>query len=72
MTAKQAGADVFNYVRKKNYTAKQGVVTGVAATDHISGKEIHIKARSVIDCCGPWAARDDAFTDATPSRVGQN
>lgn len=66
MSAKQAGADVFNYVSKKEYTAEQGVVTGVIATDQLTGKDIQIKARSVIDCCGPWAARDETFVGTTP------
>ncbi|NOQ87376.1 MAG: FAD-dependent oxidoreductase, partial [Gammaproteobacteria bacterium] len=66
MSARQAGADVFNYVSKKDYTAEQGVVTGVTVTDQLTGEECQIKARSVIDCCGPWAARDETFTGTTP------
>ncbi|MCG6939238.1 MAG: FAD-dependent oxidoreductase [Gammaproteobacteria bacterium] len=66
MSARQAGADIFNYVRKKEYTVEQGAVTGVIATDQLSGEDIQINARSVVDCCGPWASRDEAFTGTTP------
>jgi len=68
MSAKQAGADVFNYVRKNEYTTEQGRVTGVTATDQLTGEDIHIKASAVIDCCGPWAARDEMFISSTPER----
>ncbi len=65
MSAKQAGADVYNYVRKDDYTAQQGVVTGITATDQLTGEKIVINAKAVIDCCGPWAARDKVFTRTT-------
>ncbi|MDX2505588.1 MAG: glycerol-3-phosphate dehydrogenase/oxidase [Gammaproteobacteria bacterium] len=68
MSAKQAGADVFNYVRKKNYTAEQGAVTGVSASDQLTGEDIHIIARAVIDCTGPWVAGDEAFTATTAEK----
>ena len=66
MSAKQAGADVFNYVRKTTYIAQQGAVTGLTAIDQLTGEEIIISARSVIDCCGPWAFDDETFNDTTP------
>lgn len=66
MSAKQAGADVFNYVRKMSYTTEQGVVTGLTAVDQLSDEEAHITARSIIDCSGPWAIRDEAFTTYAP------
>lgn len=65
MSAKQAGADVFNYVRKITYTAQQEAVTGLTAVDQLTGEEINISAKSVIDCCGPWAFDDEAFTETT-------
>jgi len=66
MSAKQAGADVFNNMRKKDYMTEQGVVTGVSATDQLTDEEIHITARAVIDCSGPWGARDEMFIGTTP------
>jgi len=66
MSAKQAGADVFNYMRKKDYLARQEVVTGVSATDQLTGENVRINSRSVIDCCGPWASRDEVFIGTTP------
>lgn len=62
MSAKQAGADVYNYVKKNGYTAEQGVITGVTATDQLTKEKVVINAKSVIDCCGPWASCDEVFT----------
>lgn len=66
MSAKQAGADVFNYVRKNQYISDQGMVTGVSATDQLTGETVHLSAKAVINCCGPWAASDEMFSGTTP------
>jgi len=65
MSAQRAGADVFNYVCKKNYISEQGKVTGLIVTDHFTGQDVQINAKSVVDCCGPWAVRDKAFIATT-------
>ncbi len=65
MSAKQAGADVFNYVRKESYTAEQGAITGITATDKLTDEKININAKTVINCCGPWASSDKVFLNTT-------
>ena len=65
MSAQRAGADVFNYVRKKNYISAQGKITGLIVTDHLTGQDVQINAKSVVDCCGPWAAWDKEFIATT-------
>jgi len=65
MSAQRAGADVFNYARKKSYLTEQGRITGLIATDQLTGEDFEIKAKAVIDCCGPWGVRDEAFVGTT-------
>lgn len=65
MSAQRAGADVFNYVRKKDYIAEQGKIKGLTVTDHFTGQDVQINAKSVVDCCGPWAALDKDFIGTT-------
>ena len=65
MSAQRAGADVFNYVRKKSYISVQGKITGLIVNDHFTGQDVQINAKAVVDCCGPWAARDQEFIGTT-------
>lgn len=57
MTAKEHGADVFNYLKCEDYltdTDTRGVC-GVLARDQLSGRQYEIAASAVVDCSGPWA-----------------
>lgn len=63
MSARKAGADVFNYLKKNKVIIKQGRACGVVADDRITGDEISVYSGAVIDCTGPWAARDKQFQD---------
>ena len=63
MSAVQAGADACNYMKKKEYIIDQGKVTGVIAEDGLSGEQLEITAQAVIDCSGPWVAKDLQFNN---------
>jgi len=52
--AADAGAHVVNYVRATGLLAHASRVRGVHARDELSGREIEIRARFVINAAGPW------------------
>jgi glycerol-3-phosphate dehydrogenase len=54
LTAAAHGAVVANYVSAKRLVIDGRSVTGVTATDHITGEEFAIRARSVLLARGPW------------------
>ena len=52
--AADAGAHVVNYVRATGLLAHRSRVRGVHARDELSGREIDLRARFVINAAGPW------------------
>ncbi|HJS89291.1 MAG TPA: FAD-dependent oxidoreductase [Steroidobacteraceae bacterium] len=52
--AADAGADVVNYVRATALLAQRSRIRGVHARDELSGREMEVRARSVINAAGPW------------------
>ena len=52
--AADAGADVVNYVRATGLLAQRSRIRGVHARDELSGREMEVRARSVINAAGPW------------------
>jgi glycerol-3-phosphate dehydrogenase len=61
LSAAGAGAQVANYVRATRLLISPragavGRVAGAAARDELSGAELEIRARVVLDATGPWAA----------------
>ncbi len=55
--AHQYGAACANYVEAIGVFKSGGKVRGVIARDVLSGKEIEVKARIVVNAAGPWADR---------------
>lgn len=53
--AHRAGAVCANYVEAIGVLRSEGKVRGVAARDVLSGKEMEVKARLVVNAAGPWA-----------------
>jgi glycerol-3-phosphate dehydrogenase len=49
------GAIVANYVEARRFILEGSRVTGVEATDRLTGDTLHIRARMVINAAGPWA-----------------
>ena len=52
--ASDAGAHVVNYVRATGLLAHRSRIRGVHARDELSGREIELRARFVINAAGPW------------------
>jgi len=52
--AADAGASVANYVRATGLLARNSRVRGVHARDELSGREMELRARHVINAAGPW------------------
>lgn len=53
-TAQKHNADAFNYVAAQDFIQDAGQVSGVFATDEITGEKLAIKSRLVINAAGPW------------------
>ena len=52
--AADAGAHVANYVRATGLLARHSRIRGVHARDELSGREMELRARFVINAAGPW------------------
>ncbi|MGH8199975.1 MAG: FAD-dependent oxidoreductase [Steroidobacteraceae bacterium] len=52
--AADAGAQVSNYVRATGLLAHRARIRGVHARDELSGREVELRARFVINAAGPW------------------
>lgn len=54
-TAVAHGAVCVNYIEATDFIYKEnGYVGGVIAKEHLSGKELTIKARRIVNAAGPW------------------
>jgi glycerol-3-phosphate dehydrogenase len=53
--AYKAGAVPLNYVEAIGLLKSQGKVRGVAVRDVLTGKELEVKAKLVVNAAGPWA-----------------
>ena len=52
--ASEAGAHVINYVRATGLLAHHSHIRGVHARDELSGREMELRAKFVINAAGPW------------------
>jgi glycerol-3-phosphate dehydrogenase len=64
--AVRAGACAANYVRAIGLTRLDGAIVGVQARDELTGAELDIRTRCVINATGPWVG--DWMGVATSSR----
>ncbi|GBD09789.1 Aerobic glycerol-3-phosphate dehydrogenase [Candidatus Thermoflexus japonica] len=56
LNAVRRGAAALNYVRVEGFLqSRSGAVEGVMARDQISGREIEVRARAVVNATGAWA-----------------
>lgn len=52
--AYQEGALLLNYLSFEDFIYTNGKITGVKAHDKVTGKNIEIQAKTVVNACGPW------------------
>ncbi len=63
-SAVSAGAEAANYVKAENYLLSDNRVYGIQAKDCISGEQLEIRAKAVVNMAGGW-------TDELLTRLGR-
>jgi len=53
-TAAELGAVIANYTEVTDFTTENGRLSGVVARDRLSGAELPVRGRVVINAAGPW------------------
>ncbi len=54
-SAFEKGATLLNYTECRNFIYDaDGKITGIKALDKVTGKELDIRATTVVNACGPW------------------
>jgi glycerol-3-phosphate dehydrogenase len=54
-SALEAGAQAANYLETTHFLVRHGRVLGVRARDVVSGDDVEVRGRLVINAAGPWA-----------------
>jgi glycerol-3-phosphate dehydrogenase len=49
------GADALSYVEATGLLVEDGAVRGIAAHDRVGGRELRLRARTVVNAAGPWS-----------------
>ena len=53
----EAGAQVANYVQATGFLKEKGQVIGVHVQDVLTGDHFEVRARVIVNTCGPWVNR---------------
>jgi glycerol-3-phosphate dehydrogenase len=61
LSAAQAGADVANYVEAIQFVTDGEQVSGIRAKDVLTGNEMDIRAKIVVNTAGPWVNQVSGF-----------
>jgi len=56
-TAKSNGAELLNYVEVTGLLQHDGVLSGAAVHDHVTGRDTEIHADLVVNATGPWSEK---------------
>src|SRR5687767_10228842 len=67
-TAAIHGADLLSYSEAHEFLYREDLITGVKATDHLSGEVFDIQAKVVVNAAGPWV---DELRDINKSKEGK-
>jgi glycerol-3-phosphate dehydrogenase len=54
LSAIQNGADAFNYLEMKNLIIRNGCAIGIVAFDNLSGQDVEVMGKMVVNTTGPW------------------
>jgi glycerol-3-phosphate dehydrogenase len=63
LSAKQQGADAFNYLAMKNLILQKGRSIGINAYDKLTGQELEVFGKIVVNTTGPWLNKLDQQID---------
>lgn len=66
LEAQRGGAVLMNYAAAHSLQTVQGRVTGLVVRDVLSGQEVTVQARAVVNATGAWADRLRAGVGAAP------
>jgi glycerol-3-phosphate dehydrogenase len=67
-TAVSYGADCLNYLKVTNFTYKNESISGIEATDQLTGESFQINATAVVSAAGPWV---DELREINRSKSGK-
>jgi glycerol-3-phosphate dehydrogenase len=72
-SAEQAGAQLANYTEVRGLIKEKDTVIGVEASDTLTGNQLQIRAKTVVNTCGPWVSSilDSLRGRATKESNGQ-
>jgi glycerol-3-phosphate dehydrogenase len=71
LAAKEEGALVANHCAVTGALRDGTRLVGVVATDRLSGDQIEVRARTIINATGPWSDATATLTDADTSAAGR-
>lgn len=66
LEAQRSGATLLNYVAVESLQTSNGKLTGVVASDQLTGHTYTVQARAVVNATGAWADRLRAGVGAAP------
>lgn len=69
-SAEQAGADLANYVEVTRFIQEGNCVTGVEAKDLLTGNQLNIRAKTVVNTSGPWINHVLDLLNRPPAKPG--
>jgi glycerol-3-phosphate dehydrogenase len=68
-SAEQIGAAVANYVKVTGFLQAGNCVTGVKVQDLLTGNQFEIRAKTVVNTCGPWLNRVLGLVKQQPAKI---
>jgi glycerol-3-phosphate dehydrogenase len=66
--ASEAGATVLNHASVRQLVMHEGQARGAVVVDHLTGQEVTVRARAVVNATGPWS--DEIRKLDSPERMG--
>lgn len=64
LSAEEAGATCLNYVSVESFVSENGKVCGARLKDELSGNEVEVRAKKIINAAGPWGEMVQKLTGA--------
>ncbi len=72
--ASEAGAVVLNHASVRKLVIEEGKACGAIVVDHLTGQELTVRARAIVNATGPWSDEirklEAAYGEATPAVRG--